>query len=231
VVSIKERASGKEVLRILKEKLSYDWKEYVVLVASNLDRNPFPILISIILSQNTNDVNSIKAYIELRSKIGVSIDDILNSRLEDLEEAIRVAGLYKQKARAIRELAEKLRKVGGEEFLVRESPERVREFLLSIEGIGPKTADVFLSLYRKAPYFAVDTHARRIAIRWGLVGDKASYSEVSRALLEFFGPEETEIAHRLLIALGRRYCRARSPKCRECPLRDLCPYAQKSSSR
>jgi endonuclease-3 len=77
--------------------------------------------------------------------------------------------------------------------------------------------------------FAVDTHAMRIAKRWGLVGEKAGYDEVSKALLEFFGPEKAEEAHRLIIALGRRYCTARNPRCSECPLRDICPYPRRTT--
>ncbi|MEM4971993.1 MAG: hypothetical protein QXE01_12160, partial [Sulfolobales archaeon] len=78
------------------------------------------------------------------------------------------------------------------------------------------------SVVRGAPYFAVDTHAMRIAIRWGLVS-RRSYEEASKALLEFFGGERAEEAHRLLIALGRRYCRSRNPLCGECPINIYCP--------
>jgi len=63
-------------------------------------------------------------------------------------------------------------------------------------------------------------------VSWGLVGEKAGYDETSRALLHFFGPEYSEEAHRLLIALGRTYCKARNPDCSRCPLRDICPYPQ-----
>ncbi len=74
--------------------------------------------------------------------------------------------------------------------------------------------------------FAVDTHAMRVALRWGLAR-RRDYMEVSRALLEYFGAERAEEAHRLLIALGRRVCKARSPRCWECPLASYCPSSSK----
>ena len=221
--------NGETAFKVLSEKVKYDWKEYVVLVAKNEDKSPFAVLIAIILSQNTNDKNSIKAYRLLKERVGVTIDSILKASIEEIESSVKSAGMYRQKARTIKVLAEALKKAGGEEFLMEKSPEEVRSFLLRIRGIGKKTADVFLSVCRKAPYFAVDTHAARIAKRWGLVGDKASYDEISRALSDFFGKEKVEEAHRLLIALGRRYCLAKNPRCKECPLREICPYAQKRS--
>lgn len=230
--SIAERASGREVYERLRSSLQPRSDEYVVLVAAERDGNPYAVLAAIILSQNTSDKNSIRAYLRLRERLGgVTPEKVLSIPEEELVELIRPAGLPRGKARALREAARRLLERGGERYLAEAPPEELRRFLLSIPGVGKKTADVFLSFYRKAPVFAVDTHALRIAKRWGLVGEKAGYDEASRALLEFFGPELAEEAHRLIIALGRRYCRARSPRCRECPLRDICPYAEKLAAR
>ena len=224
--SIADVISGEKVFSMLKRSINVDWREYVALVSDRLDRarHPFAVLVGIILSQNTNDRNSIKAYMLLREKIGVSPEEILEASEERIAEAIRVAGLWRQKARALREAARSIIEAGGERVLLEKDWRELREMLLKIPGIGQKTVDVFLSLVRRAPVFAVDTHAFRIARRWGLVGERASYEETSRALLEFFGPERSEEAHRLLIALGRRFCKARNPLCSECPLRDYCPY-------
>ena len=224
--SIAERMSGDEVFEALRRSLRVDWRDYVALVAYNLDRDPFAVLAAIILSQNTSDKNSIKAYHRLREEVGVTPEAILSVDEERLVEVIRVAGLPRQKARALKALARLVAERGGSEWLLREDPWRLREELLRLPGVGPKTVDVFLSIYKRAPVFAVDTHAARIAKRWGLVGEKAGYEEVSRALLEFFGAERAEEAHRLLIALGRTYCRARNPRCWECPLREACPSAR-----
>jgi endonuclease-3 len=224
-VSIAERAPGREVLEILKSVLRPDWREYVVLVADKLDGNPFAVLAAIILSQNTSDKNSIKAYMNFRKAIGVRPEEVLSKSLEEVREAIRAAGLADQKAKAIVEAARLVTEKGGEEWLVKAPPEELRRELLRIRGIGKKTVDVFLSFYRGyGGVFAVDTHAARIAKRWGLVRENASYEEISKALLDYFGPENSEEAHRLLIALGRRYCRAKRPLCDQCPLRELCPW-------
>ncbi len=221
------RASGSEVLDVLSRSLRVDRRDYVVLVALDEYGSPFIVLVSVILSQNTNDKNAIRALREFASRIGTRPEDAVRAGVDRVAEAIRAAGLHRQKARAIVELARRLMEVGGEEFLSKAPVGEVREFLLSIPGIGRKTVDVFLAVYRGVPVFAVDTHAARIARRWGLVGEKASYEEVSRALLEFFGPEHAEEAHRLVIALGREYCRARNPRCGSCPLREVCPSARR----
>ncbi|MCE4621039.1 MAG: endonuclease III [Desulfurococcales archaeon] len=221
---------GDTVFKILERTLRDDWREFVVLVADNLDNSPFAVLVSIILSQNTNDKNSIKAYQNLRSILGrVTPERVLSTPTDKLADAIRIAGLAKQKAETIRRLASRLLEYGGEDFLRRADVGTLREFLLSIKGIGKKTVDVFLAFYRGAEVFAVDTHARRIAIRWGLASHNASYDEISSALLRFFGGRRSEKAHRLLILLGRKYCKPRNPRCRECPVGAVCPYARKPS--
>jgi endonuclease-3 len=226
LAGIADVISGGEVFRILSEAFRVDVGEYVVLVAHSLGEGAFPVLVSVILSQNTNDRNSIKAFLTLRERVGVRLEDILRASVEDIANAIRVAGLWRQKAETIKRVAEHVARLGGEDFLLREDPFRVREELLKVKGVGFKTVDVFLSVVRRAPVFAVDTHAMRIALRWGLAR-RRDYMEVSRALLDYFGAERAEEAHRLLIALGRRVCKARSPRCWECPLASYCPSSSK----
>jgi endonuclease-3 len=226
LAGIADVISGGEVFRILSEAFRVDVGEYVVLVAHSLGEGAFPVLVSVILSQNTNDRNSIKAFLTLRERVGVRLEDILGASVDDIANAIRVAGLWRQKAETIKRVAEHVARLGGEDFLLREDPFRVREELLKVKGVGFKTVDVFLSVVRRAPVFAVDTHAMRIALRWGLAR-RRDYMEVSRALLDYFGAERAEEAHRLLIALGRRVCKARSPRCWECPLASYCPSSSK----
>jgi endonuclease-3 len=226
LAGIADVISGGEVFRVLSEAFRVDVGEYVVLVAYSLGGGAFPVLVSVILSQNTNDRNSIKAFLTLRERVGVRLEDILRASVDDIASSIRVAGLWRQKAETIKRVAEHVARLGGEDFLLREDPFRVREELLKVKGVGFKTVDVFLSVVRRAPVFAVDTHAMRVALRWGLAR-RRDYMEVSRALLEYFGAERAEEAHRLLIALGRRVCKARSPRCWECPLASYCPSSSK----
>lgn len=224
--SIADRLSGDEVFEVLSSTLKPSEDEYVVLVASNLREGAFPVLVATVLSQNTNDRNSIRALLKLREAVGVRLEDILRADVERIAEAIREAGLWRQKAETIKRLAEHVARLGGEDFLLKEDPWRIRGELLKVKGVGPKTVDVFLSVVRRAPVFAVDTHAMRIAIRWGLAR-RRSYEEVSRALLNYFGAWRSEEAHRLLIAFGRRICKARNPRCSECPLAEYCPSSLK----
>ncbi len=222
---IAERISGDKLFEILSQNLMIRRDEYVVLVAEDKTRNPFAVLIGVILSQNTNDRNSIRAFEQLRRRIGVDLRSILSASVNDIAEAIKPAGLWRSKAETIKRVAEEINKLGGEEYLLKEDPVKIREKLLEIRGVGEKTVDVFLSVVRRAPVFAVDTHAMRIAIRWGLA-KRRNYREVSQALLKYFGSERSEEAHRLLIALGRRYCRALNPRCGECPVKNYCPSAK-----
>ena len=218
--------SGGEVLERLRSVVRVDPSEYVVHVARGLG-GPFLVLAGIILSQNTSDKNSIRALRRLAREVGTRPEDVLRAGLGRVEEAIRSAGGFRRKARAIMELARLLVGRGGEEWLLREDPRLVREELLRIEGIGPKTVDVFMAFMGRERVFPVDTHARRIAYRWGLIPSPGvSYERVSRALAEFFEGYDYEEAHKLLIAFGRAYCTARRPRCGECPLRECCPYAR-----
>ncbi len=221
--SIASRISGEKLFNLLSEKLSPSPSEYVVLVAAEKKSSPFSILVGTILSQNTNDKNSIRAYISLKQQVGISAKEIVEADIEVIEKSIRTAGLAKRKAETLKRLAQTILEAGGEEILSEMPVDRLRDLLLSIKGVGRKTVDVFLSFYRKAPVFAVDTHAARIAKRWGLVEKNADYDKISRTLLDYFKPERSEEAHRFLIALGRRYCRARKPMCSSCPVNPYCP--------
>ncbi|MCE4602082.1 MAG: endonuclease III [Desulfurococcales archaeon] len=222
--SIADRATGAKVLEALRRSLRVDWRDYAALIPLKEDGSPFAVLIAIILSQNTNDKNAIAAYRRLRSMVGVRPEDVLSAPREVIEEAIRTSGMYRQKAGAIIGAAKAIMKAGGEEALETLPPEEVRRILEGVRGIGRKTVDVFLNVTRGVDVFAVDTHAQRIAWRWGLAPRNASYEKVSSALASFFRGQDLGEAHRLLIALGRSYCTARRPRCRECPLREVCPY-------
>ncbi|MEM1873189.1 MAG: endonuclease III [Acidilobaceae archaeon] len=223
---ITDSISCSEVYEVLSKSLEVNPEDYTVLVALAVGGgSPFSVLVGAVLSQNTSDKNSIRALKSLAERVGLSPEKILEAGLSEVEEAIKTAGLWKSKARAIVELARLVLSRGGEEYLLREDPLVLREELLRVRGVGPKTVDVFLSVARRAPVFPVDTHAARVALRWGLASSRR-YSEVSRALLECFGAERSEEAHRLVIALGRAYCRARRPRCKECPLRAHCPSSE-----
>ncbi len=226
--SIANRISGERLYRILRDSLRVDWRDYAALVPLASGDGPFGVLVAIILSQNTNDKNAIAAYNRLRRKVGLEPSRIIEAGVERIADAIRSSGMYRQKARAIVEAARLVEELGGEEKLMEIDPGELARLLTGIKGIGRKTVDVFLSVVRGVQVFAVDTHAMRIAMRWGLI-DKPRYEAASRRLAELFKGVDLGEAHRLIIALGRTYCTARRPRCRECPLAEVCPYPRRAS--
>ena len=222
--------TGTQILeRLRKAGLTIDPRKYVSLVSKEKDGTPFAFLVAIILSQNTNDAASIKAYNRLRKTLGaITVEKILSTPPHVIEDAIRPAGLANQKTSRIIMAAQKIASLGGDKYLLEAPPQELRETLLSIPGIGRKTVDVFLSQLRGQQVFAVDTHAMRIARRWCLTKTK-SYQEASRALAKLFQGEDLVYAHKMIIALGRQWCKARKPECGKCPLKDKCPYAVQHS--
>ncbi len=216
---------GKEILRRLQESLEFRENEFASLIASK-SGNPFEVLVATIISQNTNDKNTIKAMNRLKSALGrVDPEKIEKLSIDKLEEILRPAGLYRQKARILKEIASFLKNDKLEEILSANDLEKARKELMKLPGIGPKTADVVLSLTSGKPTIAVDRHIARVSLRLGLV-EKIDYDQIRNALMSLFDPEDYLKAHLLLIKLGRTYCRPKNPKCDECPLRDLCSYAR-----
>jgi endonuclease-3 len=205
--------------------IEYYWsrvnpRDFIALVAP---RDPYYILIATILSQNTSDVNSSRALARLIEVVGVPVDvgRVLELGVEGLAELIRVSGLHYAKARTIIQL---LRSLSREE-LEHDEPELLRAKLLKIPGIGYKTADVFLLMYRKYPVFPMDTHIRRVLHRYGAVDRREDYERARRRVEEEL-PREADYllkAHLSLIQHGRSTCKARKPLCGTCVVNPECP--------
>lgn len=193
--------------------------------------DPFRVLVATIISQNTNERNALLAFKKLEEEVGVEPAKIASGGVAKVEEAIKVAGLQRQKAGAIVAAAELLlRSYGGDlGGLLREGEGRVREVLGSVKGIGEKTIDVLLA-FSGFPVVPVDTHVRRVSRRLGLARG-SSYYAVREALHRVFREGSRLEAHLLLIKLGREICRARDPRCDACPLARMCPSAFQASTR
>jgi endonuclease-3 len=101
--------------------------------------------------------------------------------------------------------------------------EDARKALLQLQGVGPKTADVVLLFAAKQPMIPVDTHVNRVAKRLGLAPANGDYETVRGHLQALFIPADYLLVHLLLIAHGRKYCKARRPLCGDCPINALCP--------
>jgi endonuclease-3 len=204
-------------------------KEFGVPEISRSRHEPFQTLIKTVLSQATNDRNRDRAYANLARKYKIDPEALANADVEKLEEAIHVGGLYRNKARKIKELSKTLIEQfhGSLDFIFSEPLEKSRRFLMSIPGVGPKTADVVLLFTAKKPTMPVDTHVNRVSRRLGLAPLKANYEDVRGALESLYEPSDYLAAHLLLISLGRKFCRARGPLHKPCPVNALCPTAKK----
>jgi endonuclease-3 len=183
--------------------------------------DPGDVLIRTVLSQNTSDVNSHRAFARLKEAFP-TMEDLSSADLSDIEDAIRVGGLYERKARIIRDLAGIL--AGSPVDMASMGSAEAREYLRSLGGVGPKTASCVLLFALGRDVLPVDTHVYRLARRLGLVSEGTPIGRAEEEL-ESFVPEEVRYEiHINLIRHGRSVCRPSRPKCNECVLLDLCPY-------
>ncbi|MFB6361121.1 MAG: endonuclease III [Halobacteriales archaeon] len=197
-------------------------------------QNAFECLVRTVLSQNTSDKASQPAHDALMDRYGG--DDLAaalaDAAAEVLADTIRHAGLYNQKARTLIRLAERvLAEYGGadgfDEFVTDADPNTVRETLLDMDGIGPKTADcVLLFSGGRTGVFPVDTHVHRIYRRLGIAPPDADHETVRTVLEREVPPKKCGFGHTASIQFGRDVCTARQPACLDgpeaCPLYDLC---------
>ena len=189
-------------------------------------RGPVATLVLTILSQNTNDVNRDRAFDRLRERFP-TWEAVRDAPAEGLVEAVRPAGLAPTKAPRIQAALRRITEERGKielEFLDAMPVEEAREWLLSIPGVGPKTAAIVLLFALGKPAFPVDTHVHRVSRRLGLIPDRTSREKAHQLLEELVPPEIYYPFHLNLIAHGRAVCHARSPRCELCVLQDGCNY-------
>ena len=191
--------------------------------------DPFKSLVRTILSQNTNSRNQAAAYGRLEIEIGVTPENIAVADIHDLSEAIRPAGMYNQRGKNLKDVAEAvIQRFDGDLTLVIEKPyHEARQVLMSLPGVGPKTADVVLMFVAGYDIVPVDRHIFRISKRLGIVSENASYDDVRLALEAATQKGRCEDVHVMLIQFGREICRAQNPECPRCFLTDVCDYPEK----
>ena len=184
------------------------------------------LLVRTILSQNTNDRNRDRAYQSLWQKFP-SWDLVLKAPVKEIEQAIRPAGLSRQKSRRIKEILKKIQAEQGKldlSFLARLPEKQAKKYLLGFKGIGEKTASVLLLFGLGKSTFPVDTHILRISKRLGLVPKNADGKKAHQILGEMVPEKMAYELHLNLIEHGRNLCRARKPNCPLCPLKPRCEY-------
>ena len=187
--------------------------------------DPFQNLIIGILSQNTSDANSVKAWVGLTKKFKITPQALAKANLKEMRDSIRSGGLYNLKSKRIKDFSKAvLKKFDGDISKLTKLPkEEAREELINLPGIGPKTADVWLSYCSKHKVVAVDTHVDRVAKRLGVVPLNATYEQIKTELEKVFSPKQRKQGHEYLIRLGRDFCKPKNPLCKSCPITKLCP--------
>jgi len=209
---------SKKILHILKDNFSIPrW--------ASSTKDPFQTLIITVLSQATADKNTVRAFENLSEKFSITPEALAKASMKEIEKAIRVGGLYRNKSRVIKAISRViLEKFNGSLDFIHSLPlEEARKILLSIPGIGPKTADVVLLFCAGKATIPIDTHVNRVSKRLELAPPKANYEGVRQTLEALYSPDDYLPVHLLLISLGRKYCKARKPLCKPCPVNMLCP--------
>ena len=217
---------------ILEEKYGKYW--WPVEYPEEVSKDPFKNLIITVLSQNTSEINCVRAYKGLTAKFKVEPEILAKATTEDIKEAIRSGGLYNVKSKRIKELSQAvLEKFRGDISSILALPkEEARKKLMELPGIGKKTADVLLAQkHSYAEVMVVDTHMDRIAKRLGLVKPDAKYEEIQKAYKIFVPWEKGERTGGLLWLLAKYTCKAQNPKCQECPIIELCDYGSKVTKK
>jgi endonuclease III len=185
-------------------------------------------LILTVLSQNTADANSGRAFTQMLRRYP-SWQAIAETPTDELIATIQHGGLAPQKApriQAILRAVEERSLTWNLDFLDDLSTEEARAWLRSLPGVGPKTAACVLLFALGRPAMPVDTHVERVSKRLGLIASKAT-AEQSHELLEaLVEPADYYRFHMLLIKHGRRTCAARRPSCDRCPLEPGCPSSR-----
>ncbi len=211
-----------EVVRVLRRKKK-NWKVPVVTLMSQVERDPFKILIATVLSLRTKDEVTAEAAKRL-FEVADTPEKIINLSEEQIASIIYPVGFYRRKAKNIKEICKILiEKYEGS------VPDDMEE-LLKLPGVGRKTANLVITLGFDKYGICVDTHVHRIMNRFGYVKTRTpeeTESELRRKLPLEFWKEIND----LLVALGQHICHPISPKCSQCPVEPYCKKVGVERSR
>jgi endonuclease-3 len=209
-----------EIIELLqKEYGSINWRSRT---------DPLSELIMTILSQNTSDHNSRRAFDSLL-KMFSSWEAVAEGSVEDIAEAIKLGGLAQVKAPRIKKILQQIQAQRGSldlRFLKKMPVAVAKEWLQSLPGVGPKTAACVLLFSLGKAVLPVDTHIHRVAKRVGLIDSRVSAEKAHEILGSMVPAEDVYQFHIHMIEHGRRVCKAQRPRCHECILLKVCPTGQ-----
>lgn len=187
---------------------------------------PFEVVIGAFLTQNTAWRNVEQAMAALKQAIPLTPQALCALQPQHLEELIRPAGFFRQKAQRLQLFAAYLleRHDGDLDAMLSGAMPQVRETLLGFKGVGPETADAILLYAAQRPSFVVDAYTRRLLKRFGVLQGDECYAVIRDLFMEHL-PHQVDLFnayHALIVEQCKIFCRAR-PLCENCPLRPHCP--------
>lgn len=186
--------------------------------------NLYELTIAVVLSAQTTDLAVNKVTEEL-FKAYPSVHELSQAKPSEVENYLKTIGLYRNKAKNIVLFANQVI-----ENFDGEIPDNMED-LVTLAGVGRKTANVVLSEYFKTPSIAVDTHVERVSKRLKIVRESYSVLETEKRLMRALPKERWSQAHLSLILFGRYHCKAANPDCGNCPLTHECKYYTKHRSK
>ena len=215
------RAHVEEIVRRLEQAQGH--------IAWRRHRDPVSELVTTLLSHSTTDVNQVRAFEALRARYP-TWDDVRAAPAEEVVRTVRVAGLANQKGPRIQHVLDVIAddpRGADLEWLDDVPLDEAMAFLTSLPGVGPKTAACVMCFCFDAPVVPADTHVHRIALRTRIVPPSSSAARAQERLSRWVPPDLAYATHMHLIAHGRTICTARSPRCPDCPLLDICPEGRR----
>jgi endonuclease-3 len=190
--------------------------------------DPLDMLIKIILSQATSDVNSHRTFAELKRRFP-TWDAALRARESSIATAIKSGGLANQKAAVIKSVLKQIKEEHGSpdlSFIDSMSNEEATRYLARFRGIGPKTVACTLLFACRKEVFPLDTHIFRILRRVGLIPQKCTDARAHELMNRLVPAGKFYSLHVNLVRHGRKICRPREPLCERCPIIEYCDYGQ-----
>ncbi len=189
------------------------------------DRDPVDVLIETILSQNTSDTNSGRAFASLKASFN-RWEAVASASAERIAEVIKHGGLSQIKAIRIKQVLQQIEREQGHitlDSLKSKTMTEAEDYLMRLPGVGHKTASCVLLFSLGKSSLPVDTHIFRVAKRLGLIGSVVTIDKAPGLLGRQISPSKVYQFHVHMIEHGRRVCHARQPACCRCVLKGICP--------
>lgn len=180
----------------------------------------YQTLVGVLLSARTRDEQVLKLLPAFFKRFP-NVYTLAEAEVEEITGYVNTIGMYRQKAKHLNGMARRIVEVYGGEI------PRTMEDLVSLPGVGRKTASVILPHIYGIPAIAVDTHAHRVANRLGWVKTKTP-AQTEKKLLELVDEQDRYTVNQVMVKFGRYICIPGKPRCSICPIADVCPYKSKN---